>query len=517
MTKSLARKIERILDESYGQQTLSLVMQLGHPEDLAASLQQAASEELQRDVVTRPEALLPPLISKQKSQVVLPYTAAQASSDFTSSIKPLSLLKSESMDLLTEVCASHTITQSRLACRMGNHYIRPEPLWLARALSIKLDREDLRNIVQDLKVTAIFLNRTIQPPPQRYSTAVLPEMQQYATHSWGIEKTGALACWGAFRARGNGVKVAVLDTGIQKTHPDLTSRLLNFAEFDSNGHKVAEGISAALDDHGHGSHVCGIIAGGCASGRWIGMAPKAQLLVARILGKKGGTDAQVLSGMQWAVEQGAAIINLSLGTLSFEPDVLDTYATAIFNARAHGIPVVTAMGNHGNQTSGAPANDYFALAVGATDIQDRVAAFSAGRTQIVTQSSLFKETYLPFIYSKPELTAPGVDIYSADLGDDQWKYSSGTSMAAPHVTGSLALLLSAVNSAEKQFSSVLHSVQGTERVRILQALLMGSVEPLGEVGQDHRFGWGRLDILRAYNNAVKLGYLPGPIEEKIFL
>ena len=137
----------------------------------------------------------------------------------------------------------------------------------------------------------------------------------------------------------------------------------------------------------------------------------------------------------------ADVISLSLGGLRMSPDVLDTYTRTILNANRLGIPVVVAAGNDGSQTTGSPGNDVFAFTVGATDIADRPAGFSGGRTQVITTSRYIDPKYLPLVYSKPEVTAPGVDVYSAVPGG-KWAVYNGTSMATPHVAGAMALLLS---------------------------------------------------------------------------
>ena len=174
-----------------------------------------------------------------------------------------------------------------------------------------------------------------------------------------------------------------------------------------------------------------------------------------------------------------------------------TYSTAILSALKVGIPVVTAIGNDGSQTSGSPGNDFFAFAVGATDSADRAAGFSGGRTQIITHSDFFEPAQLPLVYSKPDVSAPGVAVYSS-LPGRQWGYLNGTSKAAPHVAGAIALLLSA--------TKIKSSVARTQRAFVIQDLLTGSAEELGEAGQNHRFGFGRIDVLRTIGFARKLGY-----------
>jgi subtilisin family serine protease len=311
--------------------------------------------------------------------------------------------------------------------------------------------------------------------------------------------------WGAYGARGAGVKVAVLDTGFDPAHPDLKGKLAGFAEFDEHGRVVAgmDTVDKAYDDGTHGTHVAGTVVGGNASGRWVGMAPEAKILSGLVLKGGVGTSEQILAGMQWAVDQGADVISMSLGGLDMNPDVFDTYTLAILNASRLGIPVVAAIGNEGAGTSGAPGNDLFAFTVGATDVDDRAAGFSGGRTQIVRQSRYIPPDYLPLPFTKPDVTAPGVDVYSAVPGGG-WDTYSGSSMATPHVAGALALLLSKPPAGGV---ATLRDLEGRKRVDVLQQLLTSSVKELGEAGQDHRFGFGRLDVLRAYGYGVDLGYL----------
>jgi len=125
------------------------------------------------------------------------------------------------------------------------------------------------------------------------------------------------------------------------------------------------------------------------------MAPEAEIFGGLVLNGGSGTDAQILAGMQWAIQKGADVISMSLGGLRMTPDVMDTYTRMIISANRLGIPVVVAIGNAGHQTSGGPGNDYFAFAVGATDVEDRAAGFSGGRTQIITASRYIRQKYGP--------------------------------------------------------------------------------------------------------------------------
>lgn len=491
--KKIRMQVERLLDEQT-QRTLSIIVQ-GRRAGLSEAITQAAGEAVARRSITNAADLLPPPMRKRASR------AGNQANDAAASVKSMRRHGTEAIQPMQQ---ASFVLSSKLA-RRSDARGKMRPLELAGAAAMEIDRDDLAQLPEELpQALAVFANRRVPVPPRLKAMSVSEAVSQRGTHAWGVEACGALATWGAFDARGQGARVAVLDTGVEPSHPDLLGKVAKFAEFDSKGRLVASGVKHAWDADGHGTHVCGTIAGGRASGRWIGVAPESKLLVAKVLGKTGGTDEQILKGMEWAVAQGAEVINMSLGGLSFAPDVLDTYTSAIIAARQAGIPVIAAIGNDGAQTSGSPGNDFFALAVAAMDVQDRVAAFSAGRTQVVKDSDAIPRKDLPLVYSKPDLGAPGVQVYSC-IGKNRWDYLNGTSMASPHVAGAVALLLSRTG-ATKQTPGLL-DLAGWERSDALLQLLLGSVVDRGENGQDHRFGHGRLCVLRAYAQAVALGYL----------
>lgn len=487
------RQVERILDES-PHRTLSIIVQ-GKPAGLSEAIARAAEQALERRAITSATDLLPAPVDERTAPRRKP---AEQSAE----VREMRRVGSEAIAPLQ---LASFVTSSRLA-RRSDDGGRPRPLHLAGAAAMEIDRDDLAQLPAALpEALAVFPNRRVPVPPKLRARSVPTAVERRTTHAWGVEACGALACWGAFDAKGQGTRVAVLDTGVEPDHPDLVGKIAKFAEFDAKGKVIKDGVQQAWDADGHGSHVCGTIAGGRASGRWIGVAPEARLLVAKVLGKSGGTDEQILKGMEWAVANGADVINMSLGGLSFEPGVLDTYTAAMIAARGAGVPVVVAIGNEGAQTSGAPGNDFFALAVGAMDVDDRVAAFSAGRTQIVEETDAIDPKYLPLIYSKPDLAAPGVHVYSC-LGKKRWEHLNGTSMAAPHVAGAIAVLLS--RTAAAKAGATLLSLSGWDRSDAIIQLVTGSVVDRGENGQDHRFGHGQLSALAAYGNAVDRGYLP---------
>jgi subtilisin family serine protease len=361
------------------------------------------------------------------------------------------------------------------------------PLLAARSVAATMTRDELAALSGAAAVIAgVYLNRTLRVPPVRELDAE-PAGTEKGPSSWGIERIGALGAWGAYGARGRGVKVGVLDTGVDAEHPDLKGKVVNWAEFDASGKRVSG--SVPHDSDRHGTHVCGTIVGGNASGRWIGVAPDARLAVSLVLdGEQGGSDAQALAGIDWALERGVDVISMSLGALVIEADTPGTYTRAIVECLLRGVPVVAAMGNDGDGTGGSPGSDLFALSVGATDVTDLVAGFSSGRTQVVTESPVIRPELLPLPYPKPDVSAPGVAVRSSVPGGG-WAVLSGTSMATPHMSGAVALLLSA--------TSRLASVPERDRVGMIADLMVGGVREFGEAGQDHRYGFGRIDVLRS--------------------
>ncbi|MFF6961099.1 S8 family serine peptidase [Streptomyces sp. NPDC008317] len=249
-----------------------------------------------------------------------------------------------------------------------------------------------------------------------------------------MDQIGAPPLWKA-GYEGTGVKVAVLDTGVDQTHPDLKDRVAKAEDF-------TESPTGTGDHFGHGTHVASIVGGtGAASGgARKGVAKAANLLVGKVLGDDGyGYDSQVIAGMQWAADQGAKVVNMSLGA-DDESDGTDPMSLALNEiSEASGTLFVVAAGNNGEngqQTVGIPGVADDALTVGAVDGKDALANFSSRGPRYGDGAV------------KPDVTAPGVDIVAArasgtTLGDpvDPYYVSlSGTSMATPHVAGAAALL-----------------------------------------------------------------------------
>ncbi|MGC4939176.1 S8 family serine peptidase [Kribbella sp. DT2] len=247
-----------------------------------------------------------------------------------------------------------------------------------------------------------------------------------------VAQIGAPQAWQA-GFTGQGTKVAVLDSGVDATHQDLAGQVAaarNFTDED------------ATDQIGHGTHVASTIAGtGSASGgKYKGVAPDAKLLDGKVCAAYGCSDSAILAGMEWAaVEQGADVVNLSLG--GDDTPEIDLVEAGINRLSAEtGALFVVAAGNHPTCTPNfgvnSPATADAALAVGAVDKSDQLAGFSCTGPRTGDHAI------------KPDITAPGVDIVAARAAgttagtpvDENYTRLNGTSMATPHVAGSAAIL-----------------------------------------------------------------------------
>lgn len=258
--------------------------------------------------------------------------------------------------------------------------------------------------------------------------------------TYGVETVRAPEVWREFDARGEGATVAVLDTGIDPDHPDLA--VSGWARFDDQGNLVNDSVDDASDADGHGTHVAGTVAGGNASGTAIGVAPDAELYGYKVLDDEGaGTFARVVGGMEYAANDSTVdVVQMSLGA----EGQFDGFIEPVQNARSAGKVVIASAGNDGSGTSSSPGNVYESFAVGAVDESEAVAEFSGGET-LNTSEDWSNETLTadwPDEYLVPDASAPGVSVYSARPGGTYGE-ESGTSMAAPHVSGVAALMLSA--------------------------------------------------------------------------
>lgn len=347
-----------------------------------------------------------------------------------------------------------------------------ESFWVFNGLAVTAKANVINELAARPEIATITTNEidVIEAnSPRLTATSANPELNLsvvQAPELWDLGYTG------------QGIVVANLDSGVDINHPDLSARWRggNNSWFDPYGQHP----TIPTDISGHGTWTMGVMVGGDSGGTAIGLAPDAQWIAVKIFDDYGNATANAIhGGFQWLLDPDGDpgtldtphVVNnswifSSACDLEFE---LDLQAL-----RAAGILPVFAAGNTGpaSNTSRSPANNPSAFAVGSTTISDTI-EFDSGRgpSSCGESESIF-----------PELVAPGVNIRTSDLYGFYYN-ATGTSLSAPHVSGALALLLSAypeLDTASQQ-----------------EALLYGATD-LGAVGPDNDYGYGRLNALASY-------------------
>jgi subtilisin family serine protease len=353
---------------------------------------------------------------------------------------------------------------------------RTQELYTVNGLAVNAHKEEINTLWNSLTTTmAVNARATASSGPIKkvwLDRLIRPVLDQSAP------QIGAPTAW-AQGYEGNGVRVAVVDTGIDTTHPDLAGKVIAERNFTTE---------PGTDEVGHGTHVASIIAGsGAASaGQYRGVAPGVELISAKACEVFGCGLSAIIAGVQWAVtEEGAKIVNLSLGGTD-TPDIDPLEQTINELTESHGTLFVVAAGNSfAPFTVSSPATADAALAVAAVDRTDATAPFSSRGPRISDKGV------------KPEISAPGVAIIAAravgtsppggiPVGDS-YMTLSGTSMATPHVAGAAALL------------AQLHPDFSPAQ---LKSVLMGSAKPSASASNFNPVfeqGAGRVDVAAAFS------------------
>ena len=282
---------------------------------------------------------------------------------------------------------------------------------------------------------------------------------------WAPQKINAATAWDV--TQGNGVIIAIVDSGVDPNHPDLRDRLVP-------GYNVYDSNMNTSDACGHGTHLAGIAAATADNGEGIaGIAPQAKIMPVRVLNDScGGSYSRLISGINYAADHGARVIVISSGATVYNSGL----HAAVTYARSKGSIVVAAAGNYNSDTPFYPAAHPEAIAVSGTDKNDNRYSVSNYGSQI-------------------DIAAPAPSIYSTYVngGQSTYAYMGGTSMAAPHVGGVAALLFSLAPGAD---------------AATVEDYLTSTAVDLGDAGWDVYFGNGRIDAQAAVNLA--LGGAPTP-------
>lgn len=315
---------------------------------------------------------------------------------------------------------------------------------------------------------------------------VIVQATEYdSRYDWGISKIGAKVVHETIPMvgeppiagepnLGTDIKVAVIDTGINYLHEDLID---NIDIINGWGYNFLSPGSLPIDDNGHGTHCAGIIAAALDQKVVVGVAPQAQLYALKVLDSSGsGYTSDIIEAIDWACANGIQVISMSLGASVGSTALQLACDDAFVN---HNIVVVAAAGNNGAARTGTnilyPARYTNVIAVGATDPNNVRAYFSNTGPEL-------------------DLMAPGVSILSDYLNQDTL-FMSGTSMATPHVAGTVALILKSDEVAWASYGFT--NGNGTWESAEVTNVLIGTADDLGATGKDKLYGYGIVDAEQA--------------------
>ncbi len=357
----------------------------------------------------------------------------------------------------------------------------PETLWIINGIAATVPVSSLNGLARRAGVDVVYLNKKVELPPVPVPAGISgnPPLT-----FWNIDAIRAPELW-SLGYEGTGVLVATMDTGVDAKHADIGPKWRGGTNswFDPNDQHATP-----HDNDGHGTQVMGIILGDNTGGFDIGVAPGAQWIAVKLFNDAGESDlGKIHQGFQWlldpdgdpATDDAPDIVNNSW-VLQGTVDQCDSeFALDIATLKAVDIAVVFAAGNFGPNlwTSVSPANDPASFSVAVVDQILTVSSFSS-RGPSTCDGGFY-----------PRIAAPGDNVLTAGLttggsNPNAYAFAIGTSFAAPHVAGAMALLKEAVPAATRAD---------------LEASIEGGALDLGDLGPDNDSGAGLLDVVEAYN------------------
>ncbi len=286
---------------------------------------------------------------------------------------------------------------------------------------VDMSDEEAERLRRDLPDALVLRDRPIELiRPQKTTAATKKKLT--STDVWHLRAIGLQAARKkGFKGTGKNVTIAVLDTGVDETHPELSGRMAGAYTFDVN-QWTTHRQESSRDTEGHGTHVAGLVCG-----KKVGVAPGAKVVSGVMIPGGRGNLSDFILALEWAAQQPEVqIVNMSAGIPGYLPEM----RVAVADLMAVGVLPVFAIGNEGRNRTRSPGNYIEVVAVGATNRANRVSGFSGGGT-LVTENHQ---------YTLPDLVAPGEGVYSCVMGGgyEAW---NGTSMATPIVSGIAALML----------------------------------------------------------------------------
>ncbi len=410
-------------------------------------------------------------------------------------------------------------TQQPLRAMLDSLGVRYKPFWVVNMLWVQGDQGVLQQIALKGEVARIVANPPI-PLDRLPSSKQANTPQAVEGIEWNISLIHAPEVWD-LGYTGEGIVIGGQDTGYDWDHPALKNQYRGWdgltADHNYNWHDTVTSGGGSCgpsspepcDDLNHGTHTMGIMVGDDGGANQIGVAPGAKWIGCRNMNLGVGTPASYIECYQWFIaptdlndenpdpSKAPHVINNSWGCPEsegcIEPSVL---ITAVRNVRAAGIVTVHSAGNSGPQCGSVntPAAIYAeSFTVGASDSGDVIASFSSRGPVTVDGSNRLK----------PNVSAPGVGVRSSIPGGGYTSYN-GTSMAAPHVTGLVALLLS----AHPEWSGDVEAIEGLiQRSAVPLYTTDGCGGDTLSSRPNHTYGWGRVDALRALQSAYQF-FLP---------
>jgi subtilisin family serine protease len=382
--------------------------------------------------------------------------------------------------------------------------------WVINAVYCEATPEVIRQLSERPEVSYVNYDLVYQP------NLLEPEQETDGTEeiAWGVDKINAPAVW-ALGYTGAGIVCGHIDTGVDYNHADLADHMWTDANYPNHGWNFENNNNDPMDVQGHGTHTAGSVASDGTSGSQCGVAPDAQIMGCRVRTVADSlAESQCWDAMQFVVapplspSNGADLYTMSLGwMISWAPHQA-SWRTTADNVNAAGVSQIVAAGNErgtaipnacrcpGNvpppwwnpENTGVGALSGI-VSIGATDVSDNIASFSSPGP--VTWSSVppFSDYPYPPGLTRPDVSAPGVDVKSCAVGGG-YTTMSGTSMATPHTAGAVCLMLS----KNPNLSPA-----------VVDSILEVTAIDLGPGGKDNDFGAGRIDALAAVNYVTGSG------------